>query len=161
MTDWGAAPRTAFAVRLCIAEIVTNAIEHGAAGDGGDMTVTLLPVDSAVNVEIRDAGRPFDPTQVADAPIPLVDRDGAGGGLGNEAGPGVCRPDRLSPRGGVQSPQPAHLWRFGLSLAASDGRNCGLPVRSTDLGCLRTWAAYRLGMPTDLDCFLCGACAPA
>ena len=82
MTDWGAAPRMAFAVRLCIAEIVTNAIEHGAAGDGGDMTVTLLPVDSGVNVEICDSGRPFDPTQVADAPIPLSIETAQVGGWG-------------------------------------------------------------------------------
>lgn len=82
MAAWGASQRTAFAARLCVAEIVTNTIEHGGVRRDGDIAVTLRRDDGGVDIEIADTGRAFDPTAAALAPLPSSVETAEAGGLG-------------------------------------------------------------------------------
>jgi serine/threonine-protein kinase RsbW len=60
---WGADTRTMFRVRLCVAELAANAVEHGVPRPGADeMVVTLWRVPDGIAVEFRDSRAPFDPT---------------------------------------------------------------------------------------------------
>lgn len=60
---WGASERTMFGVRLCIAELAANAVEHGVARDSTDhMIVTVRRLGSGVEAEFLDSRAPFDPT---------------------------------------------------------------------------------------------------
>jgi serine/threonine-protein kinase RsbW len=60
---WGADARTMFRVRLCVAELAANAVEHGVPRSGADeMAVTLRRVPDGIAVEFRDTRAPFDPT---------------------------------------------------------------------------------------------------
>jgi anti-sigma regulatory factor (Ser/Thr protein kinase) len=66
-----------FRARVCVAELAANLIEHGGGRAGGDeVTVTLRPDGTALEVEVTDTGRAFDPTAaVAGTTSP----DGLGG----------------------------------------------------------------------------------
>jgi len=60
---WGASERAIFAVRLCIAELAANVVEHGIARTSADhMVVTLRRLGSGIDVEFLDSRAPFDPT---------------------------------------------------------------------------------------------------
>jgi serine/threonine-protein kinase RsbW len=60
---WSADARTMLAVRLCVAELAANALEHGVPGRGADeMIVSLRRVPDGIAVEFRDSRAPFDPT---------------------------------------------------------------------------------------------------
>src|SRR5215813_2148124 len=68
---WGASERAMFAVRLCVAELAANAVEHGVARSGTDhMVVTVRRLGSGIDVEFLDSRAPFDPT--GDAPGPEI-----------------------------------------------------------------------------------------
>jgi anti-sigma regulatory factor (Ser/Thr protein kinase) len=52
-----------FRARVCVAEVAANLIEHGCTDPEGErMTVVLRPDASALELELRDSGRAFDPT---------------------------------------------------------------------------------------------------
>src|SRR5262245_22994386 len=56
--------RTAFATRLCIAELATNILEHGVARTQNDhvvIAIDRLP-EGSIAVEFLDTREPFDPT---------------------------------------------------------------------------------------------------
>ena len=60
---WDADTRTMFRVRLCVAELAANAVEHGVPRSGaGEMVVTVRRVPDGIAVEFRDSRAPFDPT---------------------------------------------------------------------------------------------------
>ena len=60
----------AFRLDVCLAEAVSNVIEH-AFPDGGrhDIRVTLEPREREVVLKVEDEGRPFDPLQAAPSPM--------------------------------------------------------------------------------------------
>ena len=63
-TGWPVAEDTVFRSRVCVAEIAANVMEHGRAqADWDEITITLRPLPPALEVEITDTGRPFDPTR--------------------------------------------------------------------------------------------------
>jgi serine/threonine-protein kinase RsbW len=52
-----------FRVRLCVAELAANVVEHGVPRPGIDeMVVTVRRVTDGIAVEFRDSRAPFDPT---------------------------------------------------------------------------------------------------
>jgi anti-sigma regulatory factor (Ser/Thr protein kinase) len=60
---WQISERATFNLRLCIAELAANALEHGSAGSGADqIVVTLAQASDGVEVEFLDSRAPFDPT---------------------------------------------------------------------------------------------------
>jgi anti-sigma regulatory factor (Ser/Thr protein kinase) len=60
---WRADVRTMFRVRLCVAELAANTVEHGVPRAGADeMIVTVRRVPDGVAVEFLDTRAPFDPT---------------------------------------------------------------------------------------------------
>ena len=60
---WGASERTIFGVRLCIAELAANAVEHGIVSGGLDhMVITIRRLRRGIGVEFLDSRAPFDPT---------------------------------------------------------------------------------------------------
>jgi anti-sigma regulatory factor (Ser/Thr protein kinase) len=60
---WGVDARTMFRVRLCVAELAANAVEHGVPRSGADeMIVTVRRLADGVAVDFRDSRAPFDPT---------------------------------------------------------------------------------------------------
>lgn len=66
---WSAEARTMFRVRLCVAELAANAVEHGVPRSGIDeMVVTVRRVPEGVAVEFRDSRAPFDPTMPPQRP---------------------------------------------------------------------------------------------
>jgi serine/threonine-protein kinase RsbW len=59
----GAGARAMFGVRLCVAELAANAVEHGGVHTAADqMVVTVRSVPDGIEVEFRDTSAPFDPT---------------------------------------------------------------------------------------------------
>lgn len=61
--QWGASERTVFRVRLCIAELAGNVLEHGCAHVGDDhIVVTLRHLGDGIGVEFLDSCARFDPT---------------------------------------------------------------------------------------------------
>jgi anti-sigma regulatory factor (Ser/Thr protein kinase) len=61
---WPVAEDAVFRARVCVAELAANVMEHGRAqADWDEITITLRPAPPAVEVEITDTGRPFDPTR--------------------------------------------------------------------------------------------------
>jgi len=78
---WGASERAIFGVRLCVAELAANAIEHGVPGTGADhMVVTVRRLGSGIEVEFLDSRAPFDPT--GDVPAPAAQSTESPGGRG-------------------------------------------------------------------------------
>jgi anti-sigma regulatory factor (Ser/Thr protein kinase) len=78
---WGIAERTVFRARVCIAEIAANVLEHGATRpDGDQIIITLRDQAPAVEVEIADTGRAFNPvTPPAEAEAAGAQSDGGRG----------------------------------------------------------------------------------
>src|SRR5262245_42279517 len=65
----GASQRAIFAVRLCIAELAANAVQHGVARTDADhMVVKLRRLGSGIEVDFLDSRAPFDPTGPARGP---------------------------------------------------------------------------------------------
>lgn len=60
--------RALFAVELACDEACSNVIEHGYAGQPGDIRITCQIVDSDFMIEVIDRGPPFDPLSVKPAP---------------------------------------------------------------------------------------------
>ena len=55
-----------FRARVCVAEIAANLLEHGSAHPGRDeIKLSLQQRGPAIEVEISDTGREFDPTRPA------------------------------------------------------------------------------------------------
>jgi anti-sigma regulatory factor (Ser/Thr protein kinase) len=60
---WRLPEDVVFRARVCVAEVLANLLEHGRSRlDGDDIRITLRPVPPALDLEISDSGRPFDPT---------------------------------------------------------------------------------------------------
>ena len=59
---WGVSEKTIFAVRLCVAELFANVLEHGAAKPDDRVTVVLLRRPDGLGVSFADTSAPFDPT---------------------------------------------------------------------------------------------------
>jgi anti-sigma regulatory factor (Ser/Thr protein kinase) len=79
---WRLSEDVVFRARVCVAEILANLLEHGRSRpDGDDIRITLRAFPPALDLEISDSGRPFDPTMraVAAAAAPPSDRLGGRG----------------------------------------------------------------------------------
>jgi anti-sigma regulatory factor (Ser/Thr protein kinase) len=64
---WSVAEDVVFRARVCVAEVAANILEHGRARpDGDDIAVTLRKAGLALDVDISDTGRAFDPTAPLD-----------------------------------------------------------------------------------------------
>ena len=60
--EWGIATRPLFQIQLAVDEAISNIVNHGYSGKGGDIILRLGVEGHDVWVEIRDRGIPFDPT---------------------------------------------------------------------------------------------------
>jgi serine/threonine-protein kinase RsbW len=69
-------------VQLAVDEICSNVITHGYQGQGGQIEVTVEPIEGGVQVIVRDWGKAFDPQAVAvpkvDAPLEVRSLGGLG-----------------------------------------------------------------------------------
>lgn len=76
MDDWvaqiareaGLDDRTAFAARLCIAELANNVIQHGLVMQDDKITLTIHPTSESLEIEFEDTARAFDPTIISARP---------------------------------------------------------------------------------------------
>jgi anti-sigma regulatory factor (Ser/Thr protein kinase) len=69
-----------FRARVCVAEVAANLLEHGRAqADWDDIILTLRRCGEALEVEISDSGRAFDPTLRPDAGLAAGVAPTAGG----------------------------------------------------------------------------------
>ena len=76
MDDWiaevvreaGLDDHTAFAARLCIAELANNVIQHGFVTPDDQITVTLYSSRESLEIEFQDTARAFDPLSVSGRP---------------------------------------------------------------------------------------------
>jgi anti-sigma regulatory factor (Ser/Thr protein kinase) len=67
---WQLPEDVVFRARVCVAELLANLLEHGRARpDGDDIQITLRALRPALELEIHDSGRPFDPTARAAAAV--------------------------------------------------------------------------------------------
>jgi anti-sigma regulatory factor (Ser/Thr protein kinase) len=81
-SGWRLAEDVVFRARVCVAEILANLLEHGhSRRDGDDIRIMLRPSPPALELEISDTGRPFDPTAraVLAAAAPAADLLGGRG----------------------------------------------------------------------------------
>jgi anti-sigma regulatory factor (Ser/Thr protein kinase) len=77
---WRLPADVVFRARVCVAEILANLLEHGRVRpDGDDIRVTLRPCPPALDLEVLDSGRPFDPTGRAAAAATAPASDALGG----------------------------------------------------------------------------------
>jgi len=79
---WRLAEGVVFRARVCVAELLGNLLEHGRCRpDGDDVRITLRPCPPALEVEISDTGRAFDPTAraIAAAAAPPANAPGGRG----------------------------------------------------------------------------------
>ncbi|MXY67750.1 MAG: ATP-binding protein [Acidobacteriia bacterium] len=60
-----------FHVQLTLDELATNVINHGYGAGGHSFQITIKSNPEAVQIELVDEARPFDPLQ--DAPQPAID----------------------------------------------------------------------------------------
>jgi serine/threonine-protein kinase RsbW len=80
--QWAAAERAMFRARVCIAELVANAMEHGGANPERDtVTITLQRLGPDIGIEYADTAAPFDPT-IPRAPVSSSADDASLGGRG-------------------------------------------------------------------------------
>ena len=73
-----------FTLDLCLEELITNIIKYAHEDRGKHLIhITLEKTENEVLLEIRDNGRPFDPTATAepDLDVPLEERKIGGLGL--------------------------------------------------------------------------------
>ena len=91
MNDWlgevfkaiGAPGTAAQAAKLCLNELVANAILYGyPAGEAGRIEVTVDLADSALHVTLEDDGIPFDPLAAPEAEPMTGLEDARIGGFG-------------------------------------------------------------------------------
>jgi serine/threonine-protein kinase RsbW len=69
---WPVTADALFRARVCVAEVAANVMEHGRAqADWDEITITLRPVPPALEIEIADTGRAFDPTRPS-APVTVA-----------------------------------------------------------------------------------------
>ncbi len=62
--SWRLPGDVVFRARVCVAEVAANLMEHGCTNHEGEpMAVSLRPDASALELELRDSGRAFDPTE--------------------------------------------------------------------------------------------------
>lgn len=83
--DHGWPPHTAFALRLCMDEALTNTLMHGFAQGVDDSSVIELRISTdypLIMLEILDNGTPFDPTSVVPAEPAAKLADAVPGGHG-------------------------------------------------------------------------------
>jgi anti-sigma regulatory factor (Ser/Thr protein kinase) len=77
--------RTAFGLRLCLDEALTNIILHGfgnpsRTNDAGNIRIDVLADDARVALDIHDNGKAFDPTRIQPArPVRSLDEADIGG----------------------------------------------------------------------------------
>ena len=76
---WGLSEKAAFSVRLCIAELATNVLEHGIARSRDDlMTVSIDRLPDGVEVAFRNSRQSFDPTARLSLAEPKANAGGRG-----------------------------------------------------------------------------------
>lgn len=75
--------RVTFDIRLAVEEAMTNIIEHGYKGNGGDIEIEASRQGNAILIHIKDKGIPFDPTKAPepDFSLSLWDRKPGGAGI--------------------------------------------------------------------------------
>jgi serine/threonine-protein kinase RsbW len=72
-----------YAVEMAVDEACTNIIEHAYGGESrGDIECTCQVEDGELTVTLRDYGRPFDPSTVAEPNISASLEERKEGGLG-------------------------------------------------------------------------------
>src|SRR5262245_55259298 len=77
---WQVPEAVVFRARVCLAELATNVWEHGHGRPGGDeITIALSWRPPAIEVEMSDTGRGFDPTHPP--AHPATEEIGGGRGL--------------------------------------------------------------------------------
>ncbi len=82
--EFGLTEKETFSISMAVDEACTNIIEHAYAGQPeGHITIRCRQAGDECRVVIRDAGRPFDPSQIADPDVeaPLQDREIGGLGI--------------------------------------------------------------------------------
>jgi serine/threonine-protein kinase RsbW len=81
--DLGLDPWVIDALQLAADEACSNIFRHAYGGQGGEMEITIEPVDDGVQVVLRDWGAAFDPQAVTcpDVTAPLEQRPYGGLGL--------------------------------------------------------------------------------
>jgi serine/threonine-protein kinase RsbW len=76
----GIAERVIFRARVCVAELVANAIEHaGASAERDTVTITLQLQGPDLGIEYADTSAPFDPSTIPPAPIASLENASLGG----------------------------------------------------------------------------------
>src|SRR5262245_21485405 len=58
---WGIDERTVFRARICMSELVSNAVEHGHASPESAIDLELRHRPPGLEIELSDAGNAFDP----------------------------------------------------------------------------------------------------
>jgi serine/threonine-protein kinase RsbW len=78
----GISPERQMRLELAVEEAVTNLCRHAYAGRGGELTVRINTTESALAVELEDAGPPFDPLAAPPPDLTLGLEQRRPGGLG-------------------------------------------------------------------------------
>lgn len=60
---------------IVLAEVLNNIVEHGYAGEAGDITVTLRSGPVGVLVEVEDQGKAFPREELPEGRLPDIDPD--------------------------------------------------------------------------------------
>lgn len=76
-------PRALFHLKLAVDEACTNILEHAYDGRAGPLGVEIVLAGEAIQIEIRDWGAPFDPTEAPPPShdMPLEQRPNGGMGI--------------------------------------------------------------------------------
>lgn len=69
------------ALEIVLAEVLNNIVEHGYQGQGGDIELSVLPLDRGVMCLVTDKGRPLPDGRLPEGQLPMsllgaVGRDG-------------------------------------------------------------------------------------
>jgi anti-sigma regulatory factor (Ser/Thr protein kinase) len=82
-SKWHVAEDVVFRARVCVAEIAANVMEHGRAqADWDDIDITLRAAGPALDIDISDTGRAFDPTGQLDTDAATARKAATLGGHG-------------------------------------------------------------------------------
>ena len=92
-------------IRLLVSELVTNAIRHAEAADGGEVGLDVTIDHELVRVEVADPGAGFDPTPRDDE-------------MSRPGGWGLYLVDRIADRWGVVRNRMTRVW-FEIDSAAA------------------------------------------